>query len=101
MIKCRKSAVQNYECQVVHKVNGQWVAFDACLAKELFSLWDRGIETVGSCCGKHINSDEFAPAFIQVAERDISKMIKLGYAVDPYYKYKPCNSFIPKSCKGG
>lgn len=98
-MECRKSTVQNYECQVKHFVNGKWVAFDACLAKELFFLWDNGIETIGSCCGRHTNSNKKTTAFIQVIESYIPKMIELGYIEDSNYKHKPCNSFVPKSLK--
>jgi hypothetical protein len=96
-MECRKSTVQDYECQVKHFINGQWIAFDGCLAKELFWLWDKGITTIGSCCGKHTNSNKDTGAFIQVRERDIHTMLELGYEEDKNYKYKPCNSFVPKS----
>lgn len=89
---CRKSHCQEYECCVVH--NG--ISFDACLAKELFWLWDMGIETVGSCCGKHINSDKNVASYIQVKDEYIDKMKELGYIEDKNYKHNPCNSFKPK-----
>ena len=72
------------------------ISFDACLVKELFWLWDMGIETVGCCCGKHTNCEKDL-AYIQVKEKFILKMKRLGYKEDINYKQKPCNSFIPKS----
>ena len=108
-MKCRKSTTAGYECNVfikppfiVKDICGevkekQLVSFDACLAKELFWLWDQGIKTIGSCCGKHIDCK--IGGFIQVAEEHIIKMKELGYEEDKNYKYKPCNSFIPKSIK--
>jgi hypothetical protein len=87
-IPCRKSNCQSYQCQVCVKApfdeyrdsgsKKEMIAFDACLAKELFYLWDNGIKTIGSCCGGHIDCDE-SRGYIQVADKDIKKMEKLGY----------------------
>jgi hypothetical protein len=82
---------------VIVRFGDRDIAFDACLAKELFFLWDNGIETIGSCCGKHSNSTKEATAYIQVVEDDIPKMLELGYEEDKNYKNSPCNSFVPKS----
>lgn len=93
MIECRKSMVQEYQCQVVH--NG--IAFDACLSKELFFLWDQGITTTGCCCGKHSN-DPIGFGFIGVIPEDIQKMKELGYVVrlNPM-RPEDDDSFYPKT----
>lgn len=95
----RKSKVQCYECQATSYAEplGKRVSFDACLAKELFYLWDKGIKTTGSCCGRHAGDVE-GHAYIGVAEEHINTMKDLGYAV----KHNSCrpfaqDSFMPKS----
>lgn len=92
-MKCRSSKVQNYGCTVMKKQ----ICFDACLAKELFLLWDKGIETTGCCCGKHSNCKPDM-SYIGVENKYISKMKKLGYKV----RFNSCrpgdeDSFIPKT----
>lgn len=105
-MKCRKSNAQSYECQVYCKPpfevidicgdvkENQNIAFDVCLGKELFWLWDNGIETVGCCCGKHQNVSK-ERAFIQVKDKYINDMKKLGYIqiIDSNNK----NCFVPKT----
>jgi len=92
-MECRGSGGQTYECEVVHK----GISFDACLAKELFYLWDRGITTTGSCCGKHANVKE-GMSFIGVIEKDIPKMKTLGYVVRENEMDKSReDGFIPKT----
>ena len=66
---------------------GKEVEFDACLAKELFSLWDKGIRTTGCCCGMHANSKANS-GYIGVLESDINRMKMLGYMVK-YNKMRP------------
>lgn len=93
-MECRKSLAQEYQCQVSHNN----ISFDACLAKELFSLWDLGIETTGCCCGKHQNSGKNQKSYIGVGFKYIYKMKQLGYKV----RYNPMrpgdeDSFIPKT----
>ena len=98
---CRKSNLQEYDCQVFtkprwkssHKVIG----FDKCLANELFYLWDLGIITTGCCCGRH-KGQSGETAYIGVIDKFIPKMKKLGYKVH----FNPCrpndeDSFIPKT----
>jgi len=79
-MKCRKSKVQEYDCQVCVKPffsKDKFICFDKCLVNELFHIWDNGIETVGCCCGGHINNK--GKGYIQVAEKDIKKMEQIGY----------------------
>lgn len=93
MSKCDKSRIGCYECQVVHK----GIGFDGCLFKELKTLWDLGIETIGSCCGKHKDSQSQTCGFIQVKNDYINQMLELGYIPDKNYQYIPRNSFICKT----
>jgi len=90
-VKCRKSECGSHNCNVAYKN----ISFDVCLGKELFWLWDQGIETIGCCCGKHLNHK--ATSYIQVKNKFINKMKELGYKEDKNYKFKPCNSFIPRT----
>ena len=92
-IPCRKSKVQEYECQV----SSGGISFDACLAKELFYLWDNGIETTGCCCGRHSNCHK-SMAYIGVKFKHIDKMKSWGYrvAVNPM-RPNDEDSFIPKT----
>ena len=48
---------------------------ERCIAPELQALWDRGIETVCSCCGH--GADE--KAYIRVPDRFAETMEALGY----------------------
>lgn len=97
-MKCRKSNIQLYECQVIHA----GISFDACMAKELFYLWDQGIKTTGCCCGQHVN--QHGPnnfSYIGVVEKDISKMKKLGYEVRVNeMDFSREDAFIPKTFLG-
>ncbi len=81
-VKCRKSKTQEYQCSVMVKApwksSKNFISFDACLAKELFFLWDKGIETTGCCCGKHYKRKNDIP-YISVFPKYVDKMIKLGY----------------------
>lgn len=74
---------------------------DNCLVPEILSLWDRGIQTVESCCG-HNKED----GYISVLNEHSDKMIALGYQ---YYRSNFRNesgwdengfredTFVPKS----
>lgn len=71
------------------------ICIDACLEKEIRSLWTSGITTTGCCCGHNK-----AEPYIGVIFSDIPKMKALGYTV----KYNNCrpydeDSFIPQSLK--
>jgi len=93
LVKCRESTVQEYGCCVVK--NG--ISFDACLAKELFWLWDQGIVTIGSCCGKHVNSPSNS-SYISVDKKQIQIMKILGYKVRTNNLHPEReDSFIPKT----
>ena len=97
-MECRKSNIQEYQCQVKSNTKiGKEVAFDACLAKEIFWLWDKGIETIGSCCGKHRNANSGYAGYIQVLSKHIDEMEELGYTKDKSYGFEPCNCFEPKT----
>lgn len=50
------------------------VSIDPCIYNEILELWSLGIITYGSCCGH--NKFE---SFVNVADKDINKMIELGY----------------------
>lgn len=95
-VNCRKSYNQQYECCASSKVpwKKELVSFDVCLGKELFYLWDLGIRTVGSCCGKHVDNKH---SYIQVEEKFIDKMKELGYKEDTSYEGRPHNCFLPKT----
>ena len=69
-----ESRVQQYECQVIKND----IAFDGCLWQELNWLWRQGIETIGCCCGHHINCPHNM-AYIQVKSMYEQDMIDLGY----------------------
>jgi hypothetical protein len=99
-IPCRNSTIQEYQCQVCAWAPFQSekkVCFDACLARELFWLWDQGIRTTGCCCGQHGESPEAAP-YIAVAFEDTPKMKALGYVVQ-HNELRPDDkdSFWPKT----
>ncbi|PAV30291.1 hypothetical protein CIL05_07425 [Virgibacillus profundi] len=65
---------------------------DYCIAGEIQDLWDQGVTTYGSCCGHGINE-----GMINVDEKDVSKMYKLGYKLFPSQKGMYPYTFIPKS----
>ena len=96
---CRKSKVQEYDCQVCvkskWKSSHKWICFDKCLADELFYLWDLGIITTGCCCGHK----EHTP-YIGVEKEYIPQMKKLGYKV-AHNPMRPIDedSFLPLTKK--
>lgn len=47
---------------------------DRCIAEEIQSLWEQGIQTAESCCGHNK-----APGYIAVLNAHIPKMLELGY----------------------
>lgn len=98
---CRKSVIGEYNCCVFivprWKSSHKYIAFDKCLANELFYLWDMGIITTGCCCGRHEGKNG-ENGYIGVLEKFIPKMKRLGYKV----RFNPCrpkdeDSFIPKT----
>ena len=91
-VTCRKSELQVYDCYVeLYRRNNnkpfcvdtlkKSICVDACLVKELFWLWDKGITTTGCCCGGHV--DDMMGSYIGVIEEDIPRMKELGYIVKP------------------
>ena len=50
------------------------ICIDPCIYDEIKSLWNAGIYTYGSCCGHNLNE-----SFVTVAEKDIAKMMEMGY----------------------
>lgn len=54
-------------------LSGQ-LAIDPCIFDEIHGLWNLGIITHGCCCGHNIEE-----SFVNVDDRDIPKMIELGY----------------------
>lgn len=50
------------------------ICIDPCIVEEIKQLWELGIETHGCCCGHNK-----AESFVNVHEKDIEKMIELGY----------------------
>lgn len=88
-----ESHIQCYECQVIAKnKEGKLIGFDGCLWQEIFWLWNKGITTLGCCCGHHIDDNE-DNAYIQVNIKDVSKMLELGYE----YQNKDVCAFKPKT----
>lgn len=85
------SHCQQYECQVIKNDT----AFDGCLWTELNMLWLDGIETIGSCCGHHIDG---GIPYIQVKKEYEKDMIEKGY--EPFKNefgnvlFKPKTIFI-------
>ena len=99
---CINSYAQEYNCTVplLNPFINKIISVDKCLAKEIETLWDCGIETTGCCCGKHINSPPNS-SFIGVVFKDINKMKDLNYIVafNPM-RPKDEDSFIPKTHYG-
>lgn len=50
------------------------ICIDPCIVDEVKELWSLGIETLGCCCGHNK-----AESFVNVHEKDIEKMLSLGY----------------------
>ena len=72
------------------------VRVDRCIANEILSLWEKGIRTMGCCCG---HGRELG--FIQVMDEDIDKMLQLGYVnyiyPNDFGGEKRKDAFIPKN----
>lgn len=88
------SHAQCYECQeILYNF-----CVDKCLLDEIKWLNDQGIQTIGSCCGKHINipKDNIChKGSIIVSSKYIDKMIDLGY--DYYINDFGVHCFISKT----
>lgn len=102
MCKCKDIEIGSYDNQVElkapnfmknKKINDCFsiydtICIDKCLEKEIISLWDKEIFTMGCCCG---HNKTFA--FIQVLDKDVVKMLNLGYV----FQNEELNSFYPKT----
>ena len=95
MCECINVEIGSYDNQVIldtprHLLkvrNGRkQTCIDKCIAKEIQWLWSMGITTLGCCCGHNKND-----GYIQVTQKDCSKMIKLNYK----YENKKIWSFYP------
>jgi hypothetical protein len=78
---CRGVETGSYLNQVVlHTPSGKVVGLDACIAAEIQELWERGVQTVGSCCGH----GDPTLAIIMVEEGSVRLMQALGYTPHPH-----------------
>lgn len=70
------------------------VCVDKCLEEEIKDLWNKGIRTMGCCCGHNV-----ATGFIQVVKEDIPKMKELGYREYYYggHQHVRNDGFLPKT----
>ena len=66
------------EQPVLYPLGNRLIYVDRCIIPELQSLWNRGIETSGCCCG-HGEKD----GFIQVFPEGVEAMLELGYEAIP------------------
>ena len=90
----KKSHAQLYECQECLYD----FCVDKCLLDEIKWLNDQGIQTIGSCCGKHVNIPKdsiYYKGSIIVSSKYIDKMIDLGY--DYWVNDFGIQCFIPKT----
>lgn len=70
----------------------QTICVDKCISNEIIGLWKCEITTVGCCCGHNE-----VPAYIQVAEKDKSKMLEIGYQIQGGIDGCDDTCFIPKT----
>lgn len=77
-IDCARAEFGTYTGQV-HAVTpgGKLVGIDSCIFSEVTGLWEEGITTIESCCGHNK-----AKSYIAVVEKDIARMLALGYQPD-------------------
>lgn len=82
-----------YNCSDEYKES---IQVDECIADEIEELWNKGIKTMGCCCGHGLEL-----GFIQVANDSILKMEKLGYQhyiyTDEFGGVERKDAFIPKT----
>jgi len=57
------------------------VAIDACIAKEIYELNKKGVQTVGCCCS---HGDKEYNSHVLFLENSVSLMEELGYRVEKY-----------------
>lgn len=79
MCKCVNVSMGSYKVSiaVVNPFTKEIVGVDKCIIDEVQSLWDKGIETIESCCGHNKTT-----GYIAVKEVHILQMISLGYVPD-------------------
>ena len=70
-LQCKNVAFGSYDC---YEDTFRGIAVDGCLVGEINGLNNKGIKTIGCCCGHGK-----AQGFIQVTPSDIDKMIEQGY----------------------
>ena len=82
MCKCKNIGMGTYDNQVrLTTPQGKIVGIDTCISTEIFQLWDLGITTIECCCGHNKQR-----GYVIVEEKDIPKMLELGYQYDPRFK---------------
>lgn len=67
------------------------INIDECLVDEIKNLWNKGVHTIGCCCGHQ----DTLPKHIMVERTDYKKMLDLGY--DMYLNQYGNVCFVPKS----
>lgn len=86
------------QVEITHPNLSHPIMVDKCIAEEIKDLLDKGIKTIGSCCGHNTT----IPSII-VAPESVKQMEKLGYI----HGFNPCIPrgygsdlmFFPKSVK--
>ncbi|WP_066689088.1 hypothetical protein [Christensenella intestinihominis] len=89
-IWCQSVKFGSYNCQTTTK---DGIPVDYCLEGEVMQLRNKGIETIGCCCGHGV-----AQGYIQVAPEFTEHMKALGYEripIDEHGNGEWC--FIPKT----
>lgn len=99
MYKCRKVVLHPPENFIKYNCSDDYknaIQVDICISNEITDLWNKGIKTMGCCCG---HGSELG--FIQVADDFILKMEQLGYEhyiyTEEFGGEKRRDAFIPKS----
>lgn len=83
-VDCGNAEFGTYSGQVnVISPNGKIVGIDSCIFSEIIGLWEQGITTIESCCGHRK-----AESYVAVAEKDVVKMIQLGYLQHIHHESK-------------
>ena len=64
---------------------GKWVGVDRCIARKVWDLRSRGIQTLAACCGH----GEAETGEVSIHDLDVSRAKMLGYRVEwkglPHY----------------
>lgn len=99
LYNCEKAILQPPKDFISRNINGRYktsVRVDKCLAKEITSLWEQGVKTLGCCCGHGKKL-----GFIQVTNDSCKKMLEMGYVNyiydDRFGGIERKDAFIPKS----